>query len=148
MADKTTGVYVWLVASKAAHALELHARKNIETLDLCLSDFMVLEVLLHKGALPVGAIGAKVLLTSGSITTAIDRLEAKGLVERGADPADRRSRIVRLTNAGRRLITEAFRNHARAMEQAAAGLSHGERGTLIRLLKKLGQGAGGLDADQ
>ena len=47
------------------------SKKN---LGLCDSDFRVLEVLLHKGPLPVNVIGEKVELTTGSITTAVDRL--------------------------------------------------------------------------
>ena len=137
----TSGVHLWLVLAKAARALEAHSRNHIETLGLGVSDFMVLEVLLHKGPLPVNAIGDKVLLTSGSMTAAVDRLAAKGLVERQDDPADRRSRIVRLTPAGRKLITAAFRDHAEAMERAAEGVSTRERATLLRLLRKLGKGA-------
>jgi len=48
------------------------------------SDFAVLEALLHKGPLPVNEIGKKVLLTSGSMTVAVDRLEQRRLVERRA----------------------------------------------------------------
>jgi MarR family 2-MHQ and catechol resistance regulon transcriptional repressor len=108
---------------------------------MCRSDFGVLEALLHKGPLPVNALGAKVLLTSGSITTAVDRLERRGLVERGGDAADRRARIVHLTAAGRRLIRKLFAEHEQAMEQAASALVQEERAILTRLLRKLGRGA-------
>ena len=99
------GVHVWLVLWKAAQAVETYAKRSIAGLELCGSDFAVLEALLHKGALPVNEIGRKVLLTSGSITVAVDRLEVKGLVERRASADDRRARIVHLTKEGRRLIT-------------------------------------------
>jgi len=99
----------------------------------------VLEALLHKGPLPVNEIGRKVLLTSGSITVAVDRLETKGLVERRSSSADRRARIVHLTKEGRRLITRAYAEHAADMERlASASLTRAERATLIRLLKKIG----------
>src|SRR5919204_4654074 len=88
-----SGVHVWLVLWKAAQAVEAYAKKSIEHLELCGSDFAVLEALLHKGALPVNEIGRKVLLTSGSITVAVDRLETKGLVERRASSTDRRARV-------------------------------------------------------
>jgi DNA-binding MarR family transcriptional regulator len=68
-------------------------------------------------------------------------LEQRGLVERSSDEHDRRVRIVQLTPAGRKLIECAFAKHAGAMEAAAAGLSHEERGQLIRLLRKLGKTA-------
>jgi MarR family 2-MHQ and catechol resistance regulon transcriptional repressor len=133
-----TGVHVWLVLWKAAQAVESYAKGSIVNLELCGSDFAVLEALLHRGALPINEIGKKVLLTSGSITTAVDRLEEKGLVERRAAKDDRRAKIVHLTSDGRKLITRAFAEHAADMERLAGDLSRDERATLIRLLKKIG----------
>jgi len=133
-----SGVHVWLVLWKAAQAVEAYAKKSIVDLEMCGSDFAVLEALLHRGALPVNEIGKKVLLTSGSITVAIDRLEAKGLVQRRASPDDRRAKIVHLTGEGRKLITRAYNEHAEDMEELASDLSASERTTLIRLLKKIG----------
>jgi MarR family 2-MHQ and catechol resistance regulon transcriptional repressor len=133
-----SGVHVWLVLWKAAQAVEAYAKRSINGSELCGSDFAVLEALLHKGELPVNEIGRKVLLTSGSITVAVDRLEAKGLVERRASADDRRARIVHLTGEGRKLITRAYAEHATDMEQLASELSASERATLIRLLKKIG----------
>jgi MarR family 2-MHQ and catechol resistance regulon transcriptional repressor len=134
-----SGVHVFLVLWKAARAAQSYAEKSILELEICGSDFAVLEALLHKGPLPVNEIGRKVLLTSGSITVAVDRLEAKGLVERRAHADDRRARIVHLTKEGRRLIKRAYAEHAADMERlAAASLTTAERATLIRLLKKIG----------
>ena len=134
-----SGVHVFLVLWKAAHAAQSYAEKSILGLEMCGSDFAVLEALLHKGPLPVNEIGKKVLLTSGSITVAVDRLETKGLVERRAHGTDRRARIVHLTKEGRKLITRAYAEHAADMERlASASLTRAERKTLISLLKKIG----------
>ena len=133
-----TGVHVWLVLWKAAQAVEAYAKKSIVDLEMCGSDFGVLEALLHRGELPINEIGKKVLLTSGSITVAVDRLEDKGLVERRASTEDRRAKIVHLTPAGKKLIVRAYAEHAADMEQLASDLSPGERTTLIKLLKKIG----------
>ena len=134
-----SGVHVFLVLWKAARAVETYAENSIAELEMCGSDFAVLEALLHKGPLPINEIGKKVLLTSGSITVAVDRLESKGMVERRASGSDRRARIVHLTKAGRELITRIYADHASDMERlAAASLSRAERETLIRLLKKIG----------
>ena len=133
-----SGVHVWLVLWKAAQAVEAYAKRSIIDSEMCGSDFAVLEALLHKGALPINEIGKKVLLTSGSITVAIDRLEAKGLVERRASADDRRARIVHLTREGRKLIMRAYAEHSADMERLASELSAGERTSLIRLLKKIG----------
>jgi len=134
-----SGVHVFLVLWKAARAAQGYAEKSISELEMCGSDFAVLEALLHKGPLPINEIGKKVLLTSGSITVAVDRLETKGLVERRAHGTDRRAKIVHLTKVGRKVITRVYANHAADMERlASASLTRAERKTLIRLLKKIG----------
>src|SRR3989440_8468927 len=139
-----SGVHVFLVLWKASRAAQAYAEKSILELEMCGSDFAVLEALLHKGPLPVNEIGKKVLLTSGSITTAVDRLETKRFVERRAHGTDRRARIVHLTKAGRKLITSIYAGHAADMERlAAASLTRVERETLIRLLKQIGYQAAG-----
>ena len=135
---KTSGVHLWLILWKAYDAVREHADRHIASLDLCFSDFAVLEILLHKGPLPVNTIGTRIGLTSGSITTAVDRLESKGLVERHNDPGDRRARVVHLTEAGRKLIACAFADHEGAMERATSGLNPAERAQAVELLKKLG----------
>jgi MarR family transcriptional regulator, 2-MHQ and catechol-resistance regulon repressor len=146
--SSTSGIHLWLVVWKAFDALQAHAYQNIRSAGLGLSDFAVLEMLLHKGPLAVNTIGASVGLTSGSISVAIDRLAARQLAERRDDPEDRRARVVHLTAKGRKLIERAFVRHTAAMERAAAGLSKSERAQAIRLLKKLGMRAAALDASQ
>jgi MarR family 2-MHQ and catechol resistance regulon transcriptional repressor len=139
-----SGVHVFLVLWKAARAVQSYAEKSISELEMCGSDFAVLEAVLHKGPLPVNEIGKKVLLTSGSITVAVDRLETKGLVERRAHGTDRRARIVHLTKDGRKVITRVYADHAADMERlASTSLTGAERKMLIRLLKKIGYEAAG-----
>jgi MarR family 2-MHQ and catechol resistance regulon transcriptional repressor len=134
-----SGVHVFLVLWKAASAVQSYAEASISDLEMCASDFAVLEALLHKGPLPVNEIGKKILLTSGSITVAVDRLEKRGLVERRAHGTDRRARVVHLTKEGRKLITRAYAQHAADLERlASTSLTTTERATLIRLLKKIG----------
>ena len=134
-----SGVHVFLVLWKAASAVQAYAERSIVELEMCGSDFAVLEALLHKGPLPVNEIGRKVLLTSGSITVAVDRLEARGLVERRTHGTDRRARIVHLTKEGRKVITRVYADHAADMERlASTSLTRAERKTLIGLLKKIG----------
>src|SRR6202166_2669046 len=139
----TSGVHVWLVLTKAFHALMAQAAEslNLSQAGLGDSEFRVLEVLLHKGPLPVNTIGPKVWLTPGSISGAVDRLVKKGLVSRKDHPDDRRVRKVELTPKGRALISRGFGEHASAMEDVANVLSKSERLTLLRLLKKLGKHA-------
>jgi MarR family 2-MHQ and catechol resistance regulon transcriptional repressor len=138
---KIDGAHTWLVLYKAFKAVEGNAQRSIEARDMCISDFAVLEVLLHKGPTPINRIAKKVLLTSGSITALVDRLEKRLLLERFDDPVDRRVRLVRLTDAGRALIERAFAEHQKDLDQAVSALSEDELTTLVALLKKLGYGA-------
>ncbi len=137
-AADASGTHLWLVLMKAHRTLERLATRSIESSEAGLSDFAVMEMLLHKGPQPVNAIGRRVELTSGAITSAVDRLEARGLVTREAHPSDRRARIVRLTAAGKGQAAKIFAGHKAAMDVAASALSKTERATLIALLKKLG----------
>ena len=98
-------------------------------------------MLLHRRPLLVKTIAKKVLLTSGSITVAVDRLEERGLVLRAQDPSDKRVTLVHLTPAGKELIEQAFYEHARQLEGLVSCLTDEERVELTRLLKKLGLNA-------
>src|ERR1700732_3526428 len=118
--------HVWLVMMKAMRALTRDAAAGIEETGLGLSDFGVLEVLLHKGPVPVNTIGPILDLTPGSISIAVDRLFAKGLVSRVESGEDRRVRIVALTSRGRDLIAPAFRKHAGQMRKVFSELSSEE----------------------
>ena len=131
--------HVWLVMMKAMRALTRYAAAGIEETGLGLSDFGVLEVLLHKGPLPVNTIGPIVDLTPGSISIAVDRLVEKGLVSRVESAEDRRVRIVALTPRGRDLIVPAFRKHAGQMKRVFSELSPEELRALELALKKVGK---------
>jgi MarR family 2-MHQ and catechol resistance regulon transcriptional repressor len=133
-----SGIHTWLVLMKAHRALDRHARRSIEELEMCLSDFAILEALLHKGPQAVKELGRRIDLTSGSMTTAIDRLETRGLVTRADHATDRRAWVIHLTPEGRALISKVFAGHEDAMERAMRGLSKADRATLTDLLKRLG----------
>jgi MarR family 2-MHQ and catechol resistance regulon transcriptional repressor len=123
---------------KAMRALTRYAAAGIEETGLGLSDFGVLEALLHKGSLPVNTIGPIVDLTPGSISIAVERLVAKGLVSRVESTEDRRVRIVTLTPRGKDLIAAAFRKHSGQMKIVFSELSPEELRGLEAALKKVG----------
>ena len=136
--------HVWLVMMKALRALTRYAAAGIEETGLGLSDFGVLEALLHKGPLPVNTIGPIVNLTAGSISIAVDRLVAKGLVSRVESAEDRRVRTVSLTPRGKGLIVSALRKHSGQMKRVFSELSPEElRGFEVKL-KKVGKRAAAL----
>jgi MarR family 2-MHQ and catechol resistance regulon transcriptional repressor len=136
--------HAWLVMMKAMRALTRYAAAGIEETGLGLSDFGVLEVLLNKGPLPVNTIGLIVDLTPGSISVAVDRLFAKGLVTRVESTEDRRVRIIALTPRGKDLIVPAFRKHSGQMKRVLSELSAEELRSLEVALKKLGKRAAAL----
>ena len=136
--------HAWLVMMKAMRALTRYAMAGIEDTGLCNSDFRVLEVLLHKGPLPVNTIGPIVDLTPGSISVAIDRLFDRGLVSRVESGDDRRVRIVGLTPRGRDLIVPAYRKHSGQMKKVFSELKSEELRDLEVALKKIGKRAAAL----
>jgi len=114
------------------------AERSVEQAGLCLTDFAALESLLHKGPLTITEIQDKVLLASGSMTAAVDRLEKKGLVVRTPALSDRRAKVLELTPEGRRVVETVFRRHAAELASAMAVLNSSEKWQLHALLKKLG----------
>src|SRR5947208_11803675 len=114
----TSAIHTWLVLMKAHRTLTRHATRSIEALDMCLSDFAILEALLHKGPQPVRELARRIDLTSGSMTTAIDRLETRHLVTRAGHATDRRAWVIYLTPKGEARITKVFSGHVGALERA------------------------------
>lgn len=134
-----SGTHLFLLFWKAYHAAMRYDQVSIRGAGFSsLTDFAVLEVLLHKGSLPVNTIGEKVLLTSGSITTAVDRLEKKGLVRREKSELDKRVVQVHLTDSGRELITQAFAQHAENLDRLFDVFDDEERAQFAKLSRKLG----------
>lgn len=139
---QNSGSHLFLLMWKASRAVIAFDQASIARSGFTsLSDFAVLEVLLHKGELPVNAIGQKVLLTSGSITTAVQRLEQKGFVARERSTEDARVVLVSLTDSGRSLIESAFKGHAADLDQLFATFDDVERATFTDLMRKVGQRA-------
>jgi len=106
-----------------------------------MTEFGVLEALLHKGPLPIGEIGGIVLLKSASMTYVIDKLEQRGLLQRRRSEEDRRVLYVELTPQGRALIVVAFKEHAALIGDLMDPLTREEKREAAGLLKRLRQAA-------
>jgi MarR family 2-MHQ and catechol resistance regulon transcriptional repressor len=139
--NDTTGPKLWVVLARAYGAIAHYVEQCVAAEGLCLSDFMMLEVLLHKGPLSISAIGEKVLLTNASMTAAVDRLEKRGFVLRQNSQEDRRSKIVTLTAEGRVFISELYARHVQDIEAVTSSLSQKELNRMRSLLKTLGLAA-------
>jgi DNA-binding MarR family transcriptional regulator len=103
-------------------------------------EFDVLASLRRAGPphrLSAGQLSKVLMVTSGSVTHRIDRLEAAGLVRRHDDPDDRRGVLIELTAKGLRRVDEVVVHHLETEEQLLAPLSASQRKTLADLLRKL-----------
>lgn len=132
---------LWVVLARAFRAVGEGSRRDIERHGLRPTEFAVLEALYHRGPLSLGDIAAKILLTSGSTTYVIDKLEERGLLERRACPEDRRVVFGELTEAGRAVIAEIFPAHARRIGELMGGLSPEGKRQATDLLRRLGRHA-------
>jgi MarR family 2-MHQ and catechol resistance regulon transcriptional repressor len=132
---------LWLVLARAYTSIAAYVEHSFGERGFCLTDFMILEALLHKGPLTISAIGDKILLASASMTSAIDRLEQRGLVRRTSNLEDRRVRLIELTREGRVFITRLYAHHIEELEAITADLSAADRRALYEGLKKMGLAA-------
>jgi len=132
---------LFVVLSRAYTWVNAHAVRDIRCHGLNPTEFGILEVLYHKGPLPLQQIGEKILISSGNITYAVDKLEQKQLLVRRPSPSDRRVIFAELTPQGRDLLAALFPTHAGAIQQAMSGLSPEEQVQATHLLKKLGLAA-------
>lgn len=134
-------VHTWLIMLKAWQSIGRYLRPSMSAEGLGESDFRVLEVLLHKGPMPVNAIGPKVDLNPGSVSVAVDRMYQKGLVSRVECSSDRRVRTVALTERGREVFVPVFRRHADLIKSAFRDVSSEELQQIEVILRKIGNRA-------
>ncbi|MGO4272882.1 MarR family winged helix-turn-helix transcriptional regulator [Paenibacillus sp. TAF58] len=135
-----TSLKLFVVLSKAYKAVTEQAIKDAKQYGLSSSEFMILEVLYAKGKIPLQQIGEKILITSGSITYNIDKLEKKDLLRRVPSSEDRRVIYAEITDAGNELFNRIFPEHAAKIHSLMKTVTQEEQQVAIELLKKLGKG--------
>ncbi|AIQ11680.1 MarR family winged helix-turn-helix transcriptional regulator [Paenibacillus durus] len=138
---QATSLKLLVVLSKANKAITDQAVKDVREYGLSPSEFMILEVLYTKGKIPMQQIGEKILITSGSITYNIDKLEKKNLLRRVPSNEDRRVIYAEITEAGNELFNRIFPEHAAKIHSLMKAVSQDEQQEAIVLLKKLGKQA-------
>jgi len=129
------------VLLRATQTIEEVLRKDMQQFHINLTEFAVLELLYHKGEQPIQRIGEKILITSGSITYVVDKLQQKGYVQRVSCPTDRRVTFTDLTDSGRAFIEEIFPIHEQLVNEIFATVSEEELQAVIETLKKVGKNA-------
>ncbi|MCO4810640.1 MAG: MarR family transcriptional regulator [Gammaproteobacteria bacterium] len=135
------GVVVRVMALNKSLVRE--ATSALGPLDIELFEYDALSALRRQGkpfALPATGLAQETGLSTGAMTNRIDKLEAKGLVCRRSDNADRRSVVVSLTPEGKKLIDKAIQIRLDAADESLQSLSRRERSDLAGLLRKVGRG--------
>ena len=128
--------YIKLV--RATEAVNARTGQNFAAAGLSISQFGVLEALFHGDPLCQRDLARKILKSTGNITMVIDNLEKRRLVQRERDTDDRRFITVRLTDAGRELISAIFPRQVAAIQAEMEALTEQEQEELGRLCRKLG----------
>ena len=139
----TLRAYVALM--RAANQITRNAHVHLSRVDLTISQFAVLEAIYHLGPRSQKELAAKVLKSSNNMTTVIDNLERRELVERRPHESDRRVKWIALTEQGHALVEELFPRHTRGLVREFNNLSSDEQSELARLCLKL-TGARGEEA--
>lgn len=138
-ATRALDAYIKLVRAAESVIARVHRSTNC---DLTVSQFGVMEALLHLGPMHQRMLGAKLLKSGGNVTMVIDNLERRELVERRRDLQDRRYVTVHLTPAGKALISEIFPRHVASIQAELAALEGPEQDAIARLCRKVGRAAG------
>jgi DNA-binding MarR family transcriptional regulator len=126
--------------SRLARHLDLARGSAFAEHDLEGWEFDVLSALRRAGEpyqLSPGSLVQQTLVTSGTMTNRVDRLERRGLVRRSPDPSDRRGVIVALTPAGRTVVDAAMADLLQRERELLAELPQGERDDLAAFLRRL-----------
>jgi MarR family transcriptional regulator, 2-MHQ and catechol-resistance regulon repressor len=142
--EEKAALHLWVVMSRAHAAIAAHAAADVAQHGLTLAEFAILEVLYHRGAMLLGEVQRRILVSSGGVTFLVDRLTTKGLLERRFCPSDRRARYAALTPKGESLMADIFPEHASTIARAMGALSPGDIEHTSDALRALGLHAAAL----
>jgi MarR family 2-MHQ and catechol resistance regulon transcriptional repressor len=135
--DRAATLQLVIALARASQALEQGTRTQMALHGLGMTEFAVLEVLYHKGALPLGEVRDRILVTGASTTYVVKKLEDRGLLRRRACVEDQRVVFGELTAKGRTLMDRLFPVHVERLQELMAPLSATEKREAARLLRRL-----------
>ncbi len=121
-------------------AFERLSGRHVRELGLTPAQFDIVATLGNTPGMSFRQLGERTLITKGTLTGVVDRLEARGLVERIASDVDRRSVSVRLTTAGEREFRRVFEPHVAHCKRGFAGWSSADLAALETQLTRLRDG--------
>lgn len=127
----------WMQVFRTYNKIRAKESIYIQSFDLTMNQFQVLEVLYHRGDLNIGSITKLTMSTPGNITVVVKNLKRDGLIVSLQDENDKRASILSITPKGKEIIEQLFPQHAQNFEEYFKVLSTEEMETLFELLKKL-----------
>lgn len=146
--DRAATLQLVIALARAYQALAQGVRPQLAKQSLGMTEFAVLEVLYHKGALPLGELRDRILVTGASTTYVVKKLEERGLIRRRTCVDDQRVIFGELTAKGRALIDEVFPVHVDRLRELLAGLSVPDKQAATRLLRRLSHHARQITGDR
>ncbi len=123
----------------AYQAFSQYSNQHVKSLGLTPPQFDVIATLGNTEGMPFKELGEKTLITKGSLTGIVDRMERQGWIQRVTSNEDRRSTLARLTPKGQKLFQQVFPHHLEHLARAFKCLHGRERSQLIAQLRKLRQ---------
>lgn len=136
MENKCTNL-PFLLLMQTSKAVHDRIKEEMSKNKLNITEFSVLEVLYQKGKQTIQQIGNCILISSGSMTYVIDKLEQKGLLNRSDCPNDRRAIHVSLTDEGNEFMDKIMPNYLQVVDDMFDSINSEEAETLVHLLKKV-----------
>jgi DNA-binding MarR family transcriptional regulator len=127
---------LWLRLLACTRLIETEIRRRLrEEFDVTLPRFdLMAQLEKAPGGMTLGEVSRRMMVSNGNVTGLVERLASQGLVERAADPSDRRATLIRLTAEGRRAFARMARAHEGWIAEIFAGLAVGETDELMDLL--------------
>lgn len=132
---------LWVVINRAHASITRRAEEDIKKRGFGYTEWSIMEFLYHKGQQPMARLGERILITSGSVTYIVDKLEQRGLVKRQPCQEDRRIVYAVLTEKGRAVMEKEFPEHAEQILALMGVLTPTEQERVKEYLKKLGYAA-------
>jgi len=135
--DRTATLQLVIALARSYQAIDQGVRPQLAEQGLSTTEFAVIEVLYHKGALPLGEIRDRILVTGASTTYVVNKLEERGLMRRRTSAEDQRIVFGELTPKGRALMDQVFPAHVESLRKLMSTLSLPEKREAARLLRRL-----------
>lgn len=137
IATRQAGVLAWIHMLRVTHQIQRWESAHLAEFNLTLPQFDVLSQLNREEGITQQQLADRLLVTKGNVCGLMDRMMEQGLVERRADPNDRRANMLYLTPEGKELIAAVLPSQLRFITQQLAVLTPAKQKQLLDLLSEL-----------